>query len=80
MCVLDTADNLHKGLLKESLGNVNDMIDVLYMSSTPITQVKVTADTSLILLHKAAAKDVLSDDYRHTLKRNVRGTMRDTPA
>lgn len=26
--MLDDADNLHKGLLKESLGNVNDMINV----------------------------------------------------
>lgn len=26
--VLDAADNQHKGLLKESLGKVNDMINV----------------------------------------------------
>ncbi len=30
--MLDAADNLHKGLLKESLGSVNDMINVLYSS------------------------------------------------
>lgn len=27
-CVLDAADNLHKGLFKESPGNVNDRMNV----------------------------------------------------
>lgn len=35
-CVLDVADNQHKGLFKESLGNVNDMINVhLFDSDQP---------------------------------------------
>lgn len=32
--MLDAADNLHKGLLKESLGSVNDMINVYVFYSS----------------------------------------------
>lgn len=35
-CMLDVPDNQHKGLFKESLGNVNDMINVrLFDSDQP---------------------------------------------
>lgn len=40
--MLDAADNLHKGLLKESLGNVNDKMNVcvLYYSEVGIEKYK----------------------------------------
>lgn len=30
-CVLDAADNLDKGLLKETLGNMNEKMNALYV-------------------------------------------------
>lgn len=50
--MLYTADNQHKGFLKESLGKMNDMINV-FVSASLISRVKKTDITSHILLHKA---------------------------
>lgn len=47
--MLDAADNLHKGLLKESLGNVNDKMNVyiFYYSEAGIEKYKAQLSDQL---------------------------------
>lgn len=44
--MLDTADNLHKGLLKESLGNVNDKMNVHVFHYSEVEIEKYKAELS----------------------------------